>query len=309
MLADARHALADTALSDAERVHELRKAFKRWRALLRLLAGPIGEPAEAMRREARELMRSLSGARDAQGALDAVDDLMHGETGLSPRTQQTIRTRLVTLRDAAESACLTPEVHAAIGQHLDRATETLAGWPLADVDFDAVADAVAVTYRRARQLAPDDWQDADPAHLHELRRRVVEHRHQMELIEPLWPRVTKAWAEEAQRLRNQLGACQDLAVLATFIAPHRPLAPWRSRLTPLIAARRSAHLKSASRLAGPAVRGEAEGLPPAHRRAVERAPAAQERAESRIDRPETQRADRRPLPALELLRRLRTLAA
>jgi CHAD domain-containing protein len=250
VLADARHALADAALSDAERVHELRKAFKRWRALLRLLAAPIGEPAEAMRREARELMRSLSGARDAQGALDAVDDLMHGETGLSPRTQQSIRTRLVALRDAAESACLTPEAHTAIARHLDRASETLASWPLGEVDFDAVADAVAVTYRRARQLTPDDWQDTDAVHLHELRRRVVEHRHQMDLIEPLWPRVTKAWAEEAQRLRNQLGACQDLSVLTTFIGPHRPLAPWRSRLMPLIAARRAAHLRSASRLAG-----------------------------------------------------------
>ena len=250
MLADAHQALANSALTDAERVHELRKAFKRWRALLRLLAGPIGEPAEAMRREARELMRSLSGARDVQGALDAVDDLMRGESGLSPRTQQTIRSRLAALRDAAESACLTPEAHSAITAHLDRAGETLAAWPLADIDFAAVADALAVTYRRARQLTPDDWQDVDPAHLHELRRRVVEHRHQMELIEPLWPRVTKAWAEEAQRLRNQLGACQDLAVLATFLAPHRPLAPWRSRLTPLIAARHAAHLKSAARLAG-----------------------------------------------------------
>ena len=31
MLADARHALADPSLTDAERVHELRKAFKRSR--------------------------------------------------------------------------------------------------------------------------------------------------------------------------------------------------------------------------------------------------------------------------------------
>ncbi len=58
------------------------------------------------------------------------------------------------------------------------------------------------------------------------------------------------WAEEAQRLRNRLGACQDLAVLANFTAPHQPLAPWRSRLAPVIEARRAAHLKTAARLAG-----------------------------------------------------------
>jgi len=39
-------------------------------------------------------------------------------------------------------------------------------------------------------------------------------------------------------------------VLAAFVAPHQPLAAWRSRLTPAIAARRQTHLKSASRLAG-----------------------------------------------------------
>lgn len=251
MLADARRALDNAALSDADRVHELRKAFKRWRAFLRLLTEPIGEPAEALRLEARALMRRLSGARDAQAALDATDDIAHSGAELSPRTLKTIRARLTALRDAAESASLTPELRADIARYLVHAGDILARWTLVDVGFRPVADGLAATYRRARQLAPgDDWRDTDPVHLHALRRRVVEHRHQMELIEPLWPRVTRAWAEEAQRLRNRLGACQDLSVLAGFLAPHQPLAAWRSRLTPLIAERRERHLNNAARLAG-----------------------------------------------------------
>ena len=51
-------------------------------------------------------------------------------------------------------------------------------------------------------------------------------------------------------LRNRLGSCQDLAVLTELTAPHQLLAPWRSRLAPLIVARRGAHLKTAQRLAG-----------------------------------------------------------
>ena len=250
MLAGARDALENPALTDAERVHALRKAFKRWRAFLRLVAGAIGAPAEEMRARARALMRGLSGARDAQGALDAIDDLARARTTLSPRTLAAIRGRLTAARAAAESACLTPETRDAIAAYIDEAAHALETWPLADTGFAAIADALTVTFRRARGLNPDDWSGVEPAHLHELRRRVVEHRHQMELIEPLWPRVTKAWAEEAQRLRNRLGACQDLSVLAAFVAPHAPLAPWRSRLTPAIAARRQAHLKNAARLAG-----------------------------------------------------------
>ena len=49
IIADARTALSDPKLSEAETVHDVRKAFKRWRALMRLLAGPLGRPANDMR--------------------------------------------------------------------------------------------------------------------------------------------------------------------------------------------------------------------------------------------------------------------
>ena len=84
IIADARRALSDPELADPEAVHEVRKALKRWRALLRLLARPLGEPADQMRTEARELMRSLSGARDAQSALDALNDLRKSDLPFSP---------------------------------------------------------------------------------------------------------------------------------------------------------------------------------------------------------------------------------
>lgn len=249
ILAEARKALSDPGLPEPVAVHDVRKAFKRWRAFLRLLAGPLGEPAEAMRAEARELMRTLSGARDAQSALDALDDLGKGDEPFSATSTETIRKRLTDIRDTAEKASFTPEMRERIMRHLDFAALSIERWPLRDIGFDAVSDGLTVTYRRARQLVPDNWADPDPAHLHDLRRRVVEHRHQMDLIEPLWPRLGQVWSAEAQRLRNQLGACQDLEMLAHFTAPHQPLARWRSRLAPLIGNRRARHLKNAARLA------------------------------------------------------------
>jgi CHAD domain-containing protein len=250
IIAEARKAITDPELADPEAVHDLRKALKRWRALLRLLERPLGEPADKMRSEARELMRALAGARDAQSALDALDDLRKSSVPLSATSVDTIRRRLTEIRDAAEKTSFTEEMRDRLTRYFDYATLSLERWPLKTIDFDTVADGLTVTYRRARQLIPDEWVDADAEHLHDLRRRVVEHRHQMDLIEPLWPRFGQVWTHEAQRLRNQLGACQDLAVLAEMTEPHQPLAPWRSRLTPVIAARRAAHLKSAARLAG-----------------------------------------------------------
>jgi CHAD domain-containing protein len=250
IIADARASLADAELSDAETVHEVRKALKRWRALMRLLSRPLGEQAEQMRIEARELMRALGTARDAQSTLDAVADLGKAELPFSETSMATIRARLSEIKGAAEETSFTKEMRDRLTRYLDYATLSLERWPLKAIDFDTVADALTVTYRRARQLVPDSWPDSEAEHLHDLRRRVVEHRHQMDLVEHLWPRLGQVWAEEAQRLRNRLGACQDLAVLAAFTGPHQPLAPWRSRLTPLIEARRASHLKTAARLAG-----------------------------------------------------------
>ena len=250
IIADGRRALADPELSDAEAVHDVRKALKRWRALLRLLAHPLGEPADQMRAEARELMRALAGARDAQSALDALADLRKTDLPFSPTSMETISQRLTAIKDAAEQTGFSKDMRDRLSRYLDYATLSLERWPLAAINFDTVADGLIATYRRGRQLLPENWAEADAEHLHDLRRRVVEHGHQMGLIEPLWPRLGKLWAEEAQRLRNRLGACQDMAVFSGLTAPHQPLAPWRSRLAPVIEARRTSHLKTAARLAG-----------------------------------------------------------
>ncbi|HUL86679.1 MAG TPA: CHAD domain-containing protein [Pseudolabrys sp.] len=250
IIADGRRALTDPELSEPEAVHEVRKALKRWRALLRLLARPLGEQANQLRTEARELMRAVAGARDAQSALDALADLRKTDQPFSATSIESIRARLTEMRDAAGARSFTRSTRERISRYLDYATLSLERWPLKAIDFDTVTDGLTSTYRRARQLVPDRWADSEAEHLHDLRRRVVEHRHQMDLVEPLWPRLGKVWAEEAQRLRNQLGSCQDLAVLTNFTAPHQPLAPWRSRLAPLVEARRNAHLKSAARIAG-----------------------------------------------------------
>ena len=249
IVVDARRGLADPELSDAEAVHEVRKALKRWRALLRLLARPLGEQADQMRMEARELMRALSSARDAQSSLDALADLHKSDVPISATSLETIGQRLEAIKDAAEQTGFTNEMRQRLSRYLDFATLSLERWPINAIDFDTVADGLISTYRRARQLLPDDWAAADAEHLHDLRRRVVEHRHQMDLTEPLWPRLGQVWAAEAQRLRNRLGACQDLAVFVGLTAPHQPLAPWRSRLVPVVEARRAVHLKTAARLA------------------------------------------------------------
>src|SRR5260370_154406 len=118
-----------------------------------------------------------------------------------------------------------------------RADGAVERWPLHTLTFADVADRLMLGFRDARRALPRTWPDTDPEDLHELRKRIVAHRYQMEIVAPLWPRFGRVWVAEAQRLRDRLGRHQDLTPLARPMEPHPPLAPWRASLTPAIARR------------------------------------------------------------------------
>jgi CHAD domain-containing protein len=247
ILAEARAALDEPAEADA--VHDYRKAMKRWRAYLRLLEPFLGGEANRLRIEARDLARQLAGARDVQAALDALADIEKAELPLSKTSLTTMRSRIEDIRRAAETTTLTPDTRGELRAALASADRAVDSWPLDHAEFGEIAGGLGRTFRRARRAVPAAWRQAEAEELHELRQRVVAHRYQMELVEPLWPRLGKLWVAEAQRLRERLGSHQDLVVLGRLTAPHQPLAHWRARLEPLIDQRKAAHIGAAKRLA------------------------------------------------------------
>ena len=249
ILAEARAALESAETNEAQAVHDFRKAMKRWRAILRLLSPFLGDPATKLQNEARDLAHALAGARDVRTAIEALEDLAERHA-LSPRSLATMRTKLEQLGAAAEATSLSPQIRERLCQALANAAETTRHWRLDHIGFADVAAQLARSYGRARKAIPDEWFTAPDQDLHELRKRVVVHRYQMELAVPVWPKLGRMWVGEAQKLRDRLGQHHDLAVLTNLIAPHQPLARWRSRLAPLIAARQREHLAAAARLAG-----------------------------------------------------------
>jgi CHAD domain-containing protein len=235
--------------SDAEAVHDFRKAMKRWRAILQLFAPFLGDEGTKLRLEARDLARELAGARDVRAALEALDDLAHHHA-LSQHSISGIKSRLEALGAAAESTSLTEPMRQRLRQAIKDAASGTSRWPLDRFGFAQVAGQLTKFYRRARKALPANWAQADPLALHELRKLVVVHRYQMELMVPLWPKVGRIWVAEAQKLRDRLGQHHDLTVLLAYTAPHQPLAWWRSRLRPAIGVRQTDHVAAAARLAG-----------------------------------------------------------
>ena len=110
ILSEARAVLDDAERPDAVAVHDLRKVMKRWRALLRLVEPFLGDDARQLRAEARDQARGLSGARDAQSAIEALNDLAENKGELSARTIASIRGRLDAIRLSAEAATINEDV-------------------------------------------------------------------------------------------------------------------------------------------------------------------------------------------------------
>lgn len=228
-------------------VHELRKAFKRLRALLRLIGGEHRGEAKALRAALGEAARRLAGARDTQARRDALTDLA-AKSYLAPAAHR-----------AATRALAAGGEHEAVGlaPHREDLTALVAACREAGPRFAAAMDRAAFLralrdeYARGRRLIRH-VDPADAESLHELRKAVVAQRYQMELVSEAWPALGKVWVAELQRLRDRLGKHQDLAVLAAELAA-LPSARarrqgWRTPLADAIAARQGRLVVSALRL-------------------------------------------------------------
>jgi CHAD domain-containing protein len=253
ILDEARAALSTADRDRSTAIHDFRKEMKRWRALLRLMTAFLGGDCRHLRQTAGDLARSFTAARDVQSAIMILPALAKpapdAAESLSPHSFNTIKERLEDLRGKSEQITLDGRKFQLLSDYITAASERVNEWQLDDISFGALAREIAKTYRRARRAMPADWTAASPEELHEFRRRVIEHRYQMELIERAWPRLVRLWIDEAQRLRTRLGNFQDLAVLKRLMEPHQPLSHWQARLTPLVEARQASYVKGAARIA------------------------------------------------------------
>lgn len=195
------------ALPDAtEMIHDARKAIKEYRALLRLMAS---EAAKTARRRAAETARGLSSSRDRQACRDALADL--NKTGhLGDEDMARALEAVDREGDGTEDAF----------RHVDSLREWLSQARSSHAEvLDAEAAETDIlggarrAYRKAR--AADDFSAAEP--LHDLRKRVVIHRYQMSFLADLPGDMGMRRPQRAQKLRDILGAYQDIETLRGHI--------------------------------------------------------------------------------------------
>ena len=204
-------------------IHEARRAMRRARAILKLLRPVSGEHDALPATFLRDAGAALSGLRDAQAVIEAVEQLARQQEQPIPENARVALLR--RLRRRRNAACRQPsEVLDRVVALLAAARTAVAAWP-GDTDDSDVLKGLRRGYARAARALRRARRDPD-VHLHRWRQRVREHRLQLELLQPIWPEVIEAQVGEARRLARLLGAERDLQLLAAVFARLR---------TPLVA--------------------------------------------------------------------------
>lgn len=238
-LADAREALSAPGRSVDERVHDVRTAIKKVRALVRLV-----KPKRQTRRANRRLEKvggAVSAARDAEVVLKTFDGLVRGMHKPLPPSLAAARAHLRARLRAEARPLARPRTTAALDARLARARRAVERWVPDKDRWRAVGPGLTSGYRRARQAMRAAYRSDSGADFHAWRRAVKTHRHQMHALAPIDPGTLRPRVGALDRLGQLLGDEHDLTVLEETVRAERACFPDErqcDRLLHLVARRR-----------------------------------------------------------------------
>lgn len=228
-------------------VHEMRKALKRVRAMLRLVRGEVGR--FRYREEnvvLRDTARRWSAVRDGAVLVTVAEELAVETEAVG----EFVGRRLIGLleeRAADTRRALTADRRL----HIDTLTTLLcfrarvARFPVVGDGafpdrFDSIRPGLLRTARRTRAEMETARSLPTAHHLHQWRKRVKYLRHQVEVLEPAWEDLLGALARRLDSLGSLLGDDHDRAELGRVLATDHTLIPdERSRHRVLVAVERA----------------------------------------------------------------------
>ena len=219
-----------------EAVHEVRKALKLLRALVRLVRGVAPELYDHVNTRARDTARLVSDQRDAAAVVEALAHL-DDRTDEASEAVTAARDALADRRDGGEVVDDLDGRLVTVGERLRQDRAAVPSWELPDTGFDALAGGYAKTYGRLRDRAADAAVDDAVDTWHQWRKRAKYHRHHAELLAPAWPAALDAREDALHDLTDLLGDDHDLAVVLDVLDQVDPDPAHHTALASLAGAR------------------------------------------------------------------------
>jgi CHAD domain-containing protein len=218
---DALDELTGARKSSRDRaVHDARKAFKRIRAVLRLVRPEVGKPVY---REAnlcfRDAGRPLREVRDAKIFIETLDELLERfKDHIAGRSFADIRKELQAHLRAVRKRVLDEQNSIAlVVDAVRRARKRIMDWVDVPDRWSAVGRGLKQVYRRASKAFQDAAAEPTVEKLHEWRKQAKYLRYQLQILRPVWPERMEELVKETDRMGELLGEDHDLAVLRQML--------------------------------------------------------------------------------------------
>jgi CHAD domain-containing protein len=190
-----------------EAIHDTRKRIKKTRSVLRLMRGKLGPKRfSSENRALRDAGRSIACARDAYVLMQTLKTL-HGPKEIERMLEQDAQRANVKPQAAVGNA----------GKILNQVRSRIDHWSLGNAAWRDVCAELKQSYglgRKAYQLARAH---TSARNLHEWRKRAKDLWYQLRILRPAWPGVMKQLAKQAEKLSDELGRLNDLAMLEAFV--------------------------------------------------------------------------------------------
>ncbi len=216
--------LSTPGLDPDKAVHEARKAFKRIRAVLRLVRDEIPQDAyRALNILFRDTGRALSEVRSSAVLAETLEKLtQHASDQLSPEDVAAVLVRLRAYHEARRVQSIeTQQLLLEVAGQVQEGRTRLEALPLAAHRFPAKG-LQRVYARGRRDLATCERHPTVEA-LHEWRKYVKYLRYHMRIFTPLWPQVLGCVTKTLVDLSEWLGLDHDLAELDATLTAHPEL--------------------------------------------------------------------------------------
>ena len=255
-------------------VHEARKSLKRLRAMLRLIRDELGEDVYRAENEMlRDAGRLIGPVRDAAVLVETVSGMRSRFSAhLRRGTLEGVELRLAERHDRISRAMVDDEeqIHRVV-LALRSARARYRVWPVegdevvaaygrtpVEHSFHALRSGLERTYRRGRKEMRRAAAEPTGHNFHQWRKRVKYLKHQMELLQPLWPEMIGGYSAVLDDLSEMLGEEHDLAELLRLAASEPGLCddPVERALLTALAQHRRAEVQTAAMAIGRRVYAE-----------------------------------------------------
>lgn len=230
-------ALENPGESTAEAIHGVRKRIKKIRALFRLVRSELsGQDFKRENTYYRLIGNQLSHLRDATVMINTAEKLREAYPDqVSPKVFVTIQKSLVQQQDQANRDFFDdPNKVRKVADAFRQARLNVVGLSKHPDAFWMMAPNLKGIYRRGRKALKIVTRDPSIHHLHELRKEVKTLWYHTRLLQPIWPGLFEACAQELGRLGELLGDDHDFGVLAQAMESDRLRLPSKQNKETLV---------------------------------------------------------------------------